>query len=165
MSNVANADSIFNFCSRATSILFPDDIKFIGNGAFGMCQSLKDIVIPETVTRIDDHAFEDCIRLKTVYSKIKNPFYVADNAFTMKDGKFTDAILYVPSGTKPAYEATACWNKFNTIVEGDPTDLNDILIGNGEKMQNSEIYTINGMRAKPTSKGLHIINGRKVIIR
>ena len=48
-----------------TSVVIPDSVTSIGNGAFSGC-NLTSVTIPNSVTSIDSYAFEDCIRLTSV---------------------------------------------------------------------------------------------------
>jgi len=115
----------------------PKTIKYIEASAFESCESLKDIVLPESVeyisifafdntaieeinipagvTYIGEYAFDECESLKTIKSYIASPFAIDDNTFT----DYATPTLYVPSGTKASYEATAGWKQFKNIVEMD----------------------------------------------
>ena len=127
--------------SNRTSITIPNSIivndktyivKSIGRRAFFNCQKLKDVFIPSTISSIGANAFEGCSVLDSVISKIKEPFAIDGNVF-FKSGSYihnqgapsgmpSNAVLYVPYGTKTLYEKTDGWNQFTSIVE---TDLED----------------------------------------
>jgi hypothetical protein len=66
-----------------------------------------------------------------VVSRIKTPFKISKNVFCTEDYwengvevfKNSPATLYVPTGTKSAYEAYEGWNMFDGgIYEGDPKE-------------------------------------------
>ena len=61
------ADDAFSHCFYSLkSIIIPDSVTSIGDGAFSECNSLKSINIPDTVTRIGRSAFEDCYSLTSI---------------------------------------------------------------------------------------------------
>ena len=71
------------------------------------------------MTAIRDYAFSGCPRLTSIISKMENPCKIPNNCFS-QDG-FNNSTLYVPQGTTEKYKATACWNLFLIIEEGDPS--------------------------------------------
>ena len=52
--------------SALTTILLPENLQGLGEGAFFYCSSLTSITIPDSVTSIGEYAFRDCTSLKTV---------------------------------------------------------------------------------------------------
>lgn len=122
--------------SSRTSIFIPDvicannktyKVKAIGARAFFNCQVLKTISIPSCITAIGTNAFQGCSVLDSVVSYIKNPIAIDESVF-FKSGSYihnvgapngmpSNAILYVPSGTKTLYENTEGWNQFESVVE------------------------------------------------
>jgi hypothetical protein len=88
-------------------------MKFISESQFQSCGSLTSITIPASVTAIDKEAFMNS-GLKTVYSYMKTPCSIGENAFS---GINSEAILYVPSGSKEAYESEGYANCFKEIIE------------------------------------------------
>ena len=87
--------------SYANSVTLPKNLQYIGDGAFGTFQDEPD--------------------LKTVISEIVDPSAVTlgENVFGKSGGGGNPVdVLYVPSGTKAAYEAIPEWkNSFTTIIE------------------------------------------------
>ena len=47
-------------CSSLSSIIIPESVTSIGDGAFSDCSSLFNIVIPNSVTSIGSKAFAGC---------------------------------------------------------------------------------------------------------
>jgi len=88
------------------------------------CSGLTSIVIPNSVSFIREGAFQGCSGLKSVTSYITDVFETGLDAF---DGIPTDATLYVPKGLVDTYRATADWNRFSNIVEigSSTSDLAD----------------------------------------
>ncbi len=48
------------------SLMIPDNVTSIGNGAFLGCTSLTSLIIPESVTSIGDWAFSNCTNLTSI---------------------------------------------------------------------------------------------------
>jgi len=118
--------SAFTNCYTLTSVTLPNTLKEIGEDAFARCTSLTEIDIPANVTTIGYRAFGHCKNLKSVTSRITEPFEISDDVFecnvnygdgTSADQVYKNATLYVPVGTVDTYKATAGWNKFKTIRE------------------------------------------------
>ena len=102
--------------------VIPQSVKAIGNSAFEQLNNLESFTIPSWITSIGDRAFADCWNMKDITSEIEDP-----SAVTMGWDVFSNynqnmqRTLYVPSGTKDAYEAISVWKKdFYEIVEKEP---------------------------------------------
>ena len=104
--------------SALTSIIIPEGLITIGEGAFERCNKLSSVSISSTVTSIGDWAFAsgNGVRsLETVTSNITSPFPIPGNVF--REIKWT-AVLRVPKGTKSEYEKYSAWTKnFSSIEE------------------------------------------------
>ena len=129
-------NSAFGCCHALVSVTMPNSVTVIRNNTFGECESLTSVTIPNSVTSIEDYAFYDCSGLTSV--TIPNSVTsIGDDAFSgcngltsvkveletpMSIGSYTftnsaNATLYVPAGSKGAYEAADYWNEFKEIVE------------------------------------------------
>ena len=106
--------SAFNGCSGLTSIEIPSSVTSIGIQAFLGCSGLTSIIIPSSVTSIGLYAFFNCSNLTSVTVKKETPLTINSSIFSNS----ANATLYVPVGSKEAYEETAGWMDFSEIQEG-----------------------------------------------
>ena len=110
----------FYGCISLTSIIIPSSVTGIGSYAFYGCMGLTSVTIPSSVTSIGSSAFSCCDSLTTVFTYIQDLFEIKENTF---GDAYANATLYVPQGTKEAYDTTAYWSNFTNIVEMVPYDV------------------------------------------
>ena len=103
----------FMFCRSLTSVDMPS-VTEIGDGAFLDCSRLSSVDIPSSVATIGALAFGGCSSLEAVYCHWDEPLVCYPE---FADEVLDRATLYVPAGTKSAYEAVAPWSGFKNIVE------------------------------------------------
>ena len=108
-------------CRGLTSIEIPNSVTSIGNDAFSCCNGLTSVYIPNSVTTIGRGAFQDCDNLTSVTIETKTPLTIYGGTFTSS----ADATLYVPAGSKAAYEAADYWKDFKEIIEMVPIEFAD----------------------------------------
>lgn len=105
----------FRKCSGLTSVTIPSSVKSIDFGAFQECSSLTSLTIPGSITSMEDRVFVSCSSLTSVTIGSITPPSIYSDTF---DGLSSNATLYVPSGSKAAYEADNNWKSaFKEIVE------------------------------------------------
>ena len=125
----------FHSCNRITNLAIPEGCTTIGNSAFIWCDGIKRLELPSTLIRIEESAFMGLNNLFVLVSRIPIPMLINRTVFAMRaDGSYNDAgdwvttytpspaTLYVPDGTKSAYQAIDGWNMFADIVEGEPKE-------------------------------------------
>ena len=159
--NLAFAD-----CDPLSSVILSSSLTSIGKAAFMLCRNLTSITISENVTSIGERAFSGCRSLTSVYSLIENPFEIANSVF---ERIADDATLYVPKGTKEAYETTEGWaENFSRVVEFDATGIADTPAGCTE---DNAVYSLNGTKMsvrngelKSLPRGIYIVNGKKMLV-
>lgn len=108
----------------------------IAGEAFKGCSNLASVSIPENVKEIGDQAFGACYYLKTVYSCMTTPPAITSTTFANYA-----ATLYVPRNCKTVYENASVWNSFAQIVvmlfrEGDGTEDNPYLLFDAKDFAN-----------------------------
>ncbi len=121
-------DFAFEDCSSLTSVEIPNSIVEIEYGTFRGCSALASVVIPNSVFVINDEAFSHsglttvtigenvqsigqgaflyCHSLWVVNSLNPTPPVIRENTFS------TISYLYVPLGSKAAYEQDNYWRYF-----------------------------------------------------
>lgn len=161
-------NATFYGCSSLTSIVLPNGITSIESYAFYDCSGMTSVVIPRSVTSIGGAAFYDCKGLNIVECHAVTPpslvygLFYAQDSFSGVD--VTSCILKVPEESIPAYQQAEGWKEFFNI-ESLTTGINDI---KQEIGKDAPVYNLNGMRVKDTkslSKGVYIINGKKVMVK
>lgn len=108
----------FSGCSSLTSITIPSGVTSIDNEAFSNCTGLISVDIPASVTFLGDDVFSNCSNLTAFYLGSHNFYQICDNYMDsfagINDGKCT---LYVPCGSKDAYNLNSYLINFKDIVE------------------------------------------------
>ena len=95
-----------------SAMTIPESVTSIEGAAFAFCSSLSSITIPANVTAIGSQAFNNCNNLVSVTVGNPSPVEIDESTFSNR----ANATLYVPIGSKSAYEATDYWQGFNKIV-------------------------------------------------
>ena len=139
---------------QLTSITIPNSVVTIERRAFSACSNLTSVTIPNSVTSIGDEAFSFCSGLTSVISEIQEPFNTDKIFYTIDNDIYSNAILYVPTGTLDKYRAADGWKEFNNIVEYNPSRINKVKQDDKEKCS---VYDLHGRRLDQPQKGINII--------
>ena len=107
------AGAAFHSCSGLTSVKIPSSVTSIGDAAFWGCSGLTSVTIPSGVTTIGVNAFSGCSNLTSVTVSIEKPISIISSVFPNR----ANTTLYVPMGSKAAYEAADYWKEFKVIEE------------------------------------------------
>lgn len=105
----------------------PEGVEEIGHHAFAFCWQMKKVSLPSTLRTIENPAFYDIPGLQTVIAAMPAPLEIAPEVFycwdrTLQQHFNSNATLYVPAGTKAAYQAAEGWDQFPAIYEGKPAE-------------------------------------------
>lgn len=115
-------DYAFSGCQNLASITLPDGVRSIGNVAFQNCNKFTSITLPAGITTFgvtvytgagDGGAFLDCTSLTSIINLNPVPVTICSNTF--EDVDKIACTLYVPYGSKDAYENADVWKEFNVI--------------------------------------------------
>ena len=103
----------FANCANAKTIELNEGITSIGNRAFLGCTSVTEMTLPSTVNQIGENAFLKASKLTKIHIKATTPPVLTDSL----GDYISEATLFVPTGSKSAYNADKLWSKFKTIEE------------------------------------------------
>lgn len=149
---------------KMKELVVPNSVKVVGGAFVKECNSLNTIVLGTGVEGLQRNAFWGIGALKEIYSLNSIPPIcdVPDQTFVdIPD----DVALYVPIGSKEAYETAPGWDHFaGHIVEIDPTAIKPVVIS---VKDDPSWYNLQGVKSseKPTAPGIYIHGGKKVIIK
>ena len=129
----------FEKCDNLTSVSLPNTLTSIDIFAFSGCSSLTSVIIGSDVTSINSDAFNGCNNLNKVTIKCTTPPTISSGTFTNR----ANATLYIPAGSKSAYNAANYWKEFKETVEiVDFADANvkAICVANWDTNGDGELY-------------------------
>ena len=153
----------FRGCIDLASVVIPNSVTCIGDDAFYDCYALASIKIGSGVTSIGEDAFRRCTALTEIFVESLTPATI--NYYTF-EGLYEQATLYVPVGAKTAYKAADYWKKFYNIVEMEFTGIDEV-VGEvkGENLKVKDVYDLSGRKVTDPTKGIYIVNGKKVLLK
>ena len=109
-------DRAFYYNTFLKSIVLPNGVETIGRYAFHGSK-VQSVYIPQSVSKIWFDAFSYCNSLTSVKVANSTPLSLSSAIFSS-----TNTItLYVPQGSKEAYESTNYWKDASNIVEYAPS--------------------------------------------
>ena len=127
-----NKTTLFHCPNTKTgSYIIPSTVTCIYGSAFGSCTKLSSISIPSSVYSYVDRsimgsAFANCTGLTSIYAYSINPVQFQSYDFGVFTGiNKATCTLYVPVGSKAAYQGEDQWKDFTNIVEGLPSAVNN----------------------------------------
>ncbi|MBQ7209306.1 MAG: leucine-rich repeat protein [Paludibacteraceae bacterium] len=97
----------------------PESVDSIAMEAFVELPGIRSLTLPKGLKRIDTNGLMNLENLTLITSYIENPAGVLENG-AMENwyaDPFGAITLYVPAGTKAAYQADEQWAKFSNIIE------------------------------------------------
>ena len=137
--------------SGIMNIDVPGSVQEIDEFAFWQSQ-LNTVHLHEGLQTIGRGAFANLDNFTNMYCDIKEPIILTDNPFINTD--ITNAVLYVPYGSKDKYEAAQCWKDFGNIVE---KDMSSVMTVKGDKqMIGVRYYNLAGVESAEPQQGVNI---------
>ena len=129
--------------TKLTEVVLPSNPYYLNDGQFASCTSLTSLTIPEGITEIYPHALNNCSALQTItclssvpptvmdyYEDYDMPFYNSNE----------NAILYVPKGSKSAYQATE-WSYYNIVEQALPLEVVSTNPSTGDNAAQYQTYS------------------------
>lgn len=118
--------------SEARSVIIPESLVSIGEGAFCRWSNLTTVTIPQNVNYIGELAFVDCTDLTTVYCKATTPptlvnslvfvYYHIDEYNYDTEGEWHTLrslkTIYVPAESVDAYKNAHGWKQYSKYIVG-----------------------------------------------
>jgi hypothetical protein len=171
-----NVTNTFEVPSTVTVNGVTYTVNMISENAFSGNTSLTEILLPETITAIGSGAFKNCIHLVSIAIKAITPPTLLNSAASsprrassvFEGVNKETCILFVPEGCLNAYKAAEGWNEFKNIMEYNFSAIHAIAIDS----QACDIYDLNGRKVRGNattleglSKGMYIVNGKKLIVK
>jgi hypothetical protein len=164
--------SSFSYMEYLKNVTFPSnsELEVIDDGAFWDCKSLEEIQIPASVTTLGKRVFYGCTSLASVTFTNDVPSNINSNCFEGVGTASAPATLEVPEQFKSNYQAKFNGNMFygGYFTLKGVTGVNSIVSEN----QPQDVYSLNGTllkkgatSLKSLSKGIYLVNGRKVVVR
>jgi hypothetical protein len=132
-------NNTFSMCSGLTSVTIPSSVTSIGDQAFYNCSGLTSLNIPSSVMIIKNNAFYNCTKVSSIYSNSPIPINLNSSTNIFFNINKTTTFLYVPSGSKPAYQAAYQWKDFVNIAEMQGLYLSGNSIGIGANTRTSKL--------------------------
>ena len=129
------------------------------------CQALTTISLPAGLQLIDKGFLSLCRNLRTIYAYMPDPkaLIYGDNFYY----ESRDWTLYVPKGTKNAYQNSE-WRYCKEIIEMETSGIDSVILNPDAKEVSR--YSVNGQRLAVPVKGLNIVKysdgtARKVVVK
>ena len=150
----------FEFCENLKDVNLGNGLQSIGDGAFAQIEALQKIDIPQSVTEIGSDAFGYCPNLKDVIVHWSEPIALTDGIGCCRK----EVTLHVPAGCKQAYQNAPYWQDFTIVEDAAPaTDIKDW--DAPFAITSDKVFSVSGQRLEKATKGINIINGKKIVVK
>ncbi|MDE7386892.1 MAG: leucine-rich repeat domain-containing protein [Muribaculaceae bacterium] len=161
---MAISEYAFMACMSLTEIHIPDDVFIMGTACFLGCVNLTTVHLPADLMFADSMMFYQCTKIASIYYPTNSPASATKNTFD--DSVYSNAILYIPNGSKSAMDGATPWKYFTNKVEYDFAAIDNILQDIHEAP--IEYYDLNGRRILSPDPGQILIrrsgsNSSKII--
>ena len=123
----------FYYCRHLTSVVIPDGVETIGDYSFSSCFKLQSIELPATLKSVGSGVFSWSCALSSIVAHGAEPAEASKTAlawsYYVKDEEifkpYSNAVLFVPSGSKDKYKAATGWSVMEVIEESTPKQTVD----------------------------------------
>lgn len=118
---IAISPDAFNSCANLTSIVIPNSVTQIGNGAFSRA-GISTMTIPKSVIEIGHCAFGGGA-LKEIHFLNNTPPQLIDDSegedrmYYCDSFGFDNCNIYVPKGSYETYKASYAFKQYDNIIE------------------------------------------------
>ena len=155
-------DNEFYGCSNLKNVTIGNGVNKIGKWAFSGCSSLDYFAFGDNVQSIGEEAFSDCNNVTRILTSAMTPPVCGNQA--LDDINKWNCSLYVPSEAKSAYQQAEQWKEF-FFVEDLPASIGEIIADDSFGGVPNVYYDLNGRVVENPTKGMYIIDGKKVLIK
>lgn len=152
-------NSTFASCDGLTSVNTGNGVENILANCFNGCLSLRKLTIGENVSNIGSQAFLND-NLEEIYAYPLVPPTCGDNVFDQM--VYAQATLYVPTqnNAELRYRATDVWKNFIIMLNIEPVGVNAII---STLPSGRNYYNLQGQHTTDASRGISIVNGKKML--
>lgn len=145
---------------EVNNLVIPNGVTSIGESSERVspltnCASLTSVTIPTSVTKMYA-PFSGCSNLTSVTAFAEEPVAIF-TGFPNATNSITNATLYVPKGSKAAYEAADYWKDFKEILEIEDETPEPLPVGSTFTEDNGVIYKVT------EGNTVTVINGKNAI--
>lgn len=151
----------FQDCRKLAEFTFPEGTTEIGINVFEQCTNMRKIVLPASITMLADNVFvgnSANVDAPHLYVAWQTPLEDVGEILN----NYSKWTLHVPQGTKQEYQKAKIWKEFGTIVEDSGTDIQETVV---DRRPSGAVFDLQGRRVDGIlSKGIYVINGKKVVI-
>lgn len=177
-------EGCFSACTSLSNFDFPARTDTVGEYAFSNCPltiidftkggrhiagrafegtAIHTLLLGPSLASIDNYAFIGCNDVKSIYVYSSTPPVIIGNYYDFPRLAST-AVVYALPELIDTYKADGVWSKFN-VAEMDEehkslvSGINEVTL---DDVHNA-VYDLQGRRVKAASRGIYIVNGRKVL--
>ncbi len=109
-------DAFYN-CSQITSFNLPEGLTTLEDWAFENCSGIAAFALPASLISIGNQAFYGCSGLSSIRVNNPVPVDLSSKTDVFSGIDQSTCILYVPAGSKTAYQNAEKWKDFQSVVE------------------------------------------------
>ncbi len=134
---------------------------------YAMLDFLADtLALSENLKKIGVEAIPNAWKVKVMYVPCITPPTCGENAFV---DSFPQGVIYVPKGSLFRYRNASEWKKLNNIKEMNIGEMKSAISTRILHVQEdgglSSYYNLKGQRIVTPSKGILIMNGKKIVVK